>query len=537
MARKKAGAVATLKPDTVPAEPAAERTPGFLNIPERQGGVRVNEDTALTLSVLFACVKVLTEDIAKLPWNSFRKLEPRGREQDTGSDVDWVCDVQANPETPAFQWRETTVGHALTWGNGYSEIERTMTGKLAWLWQLTPDRVEPVRFRGRIIYDVANPREPNTVLEAEDVFHLRGLGFDGLVGYSPVRLAARLIGMGIAMEEFGTRFYGNDSTPGGLLKHPGKLSEPAQKNLLESWQRRHGGPTNRRTVAILEEGMDWQQTSIPPEDAQFVQSRQMTGPEICAIYRVPPHKVGILDRATFSNIENQSISYVGDGLMPWARRLEQESNIKFYGRNNRGKFFTKINLNALLRADTNARAQFYNQMADRGVFSINDILELEDRNPIGPDGDKRFVQLNMQLLEKAGEEPPEPAPTPPPPPAEEPPPAAPPAGEKAPGSDKMAALEAVCRPVLEDACGRVLKRERYQNGKGTPDDRRDYALKTLAPPARVMAEVYGTTPEMAEVALALFLNKHLATAAGGRDPDDANAAVMAGSFCEYLGRK
>lgn len=493
--------VEALAKQTAPTD-VGDGGPRFVFLPQRTSGVRVTEESAMTLGAVWACVRVIAESLASLPSPVMRKRPDGGRDVQYLNPIHWLLNTESNPETPAFQWKETLIAHALTWGNGYSEIEKDQAGRVVWSWQITPDRVEVVRYKGRILYDVANPREANTVLEADEMFHLRGLGFDGLVGYPVIRMASRAIGLGMAAEEAGSGFFGNDSTPGGILKHPGKLSDQARENIEKGWQKKHGGPGNRRTVAILEENMDWVATGLPPEDAQLVQQMQLTPSSICRWFRVPPHKIADLSRSTNNNIEHQSIEFVTDCLLPWARRLESEADVKFFGRTQRGTLFTRVNFNGLLRGDVSARGQFYKDMVDRAVFSVNDVLELEDRNPIGPDGDKRFVPLNMTTLEKAGEEPPPGAMAPP---AEEPPP------EKA----KMARLEVAGVEVLRDAVRRVLGRE-AANKHLAGDERtawavkqRAYSINAISPPARVLAELYASDAETAtRVAVNLFLDSH-----------------------------
>lgn len=372
----------------------------------RAAGIPVNEDTALTLSAVWACVRLITEAEASLPWHVFRRRPDGGRDSQDDNPIDWLLHVQANPEMSAFQFRETILAHALTWGNGYAEIERDGAGRPLWLWHITPERVQVRRDASQqLVYDISNAGQSDIItIPAADMFHLKGLGFDGLVGYSVIRLAARSIGLGMAADDHAARHFSSDASPSGILKHPQRLTDMARQNLAEDWQRRHGGQNRRRFIAILEEGMEWVPTSLPPEDSQLLESRQFTPTEIARWFRVPPHKIADLTRATFSNIEEQNIEFVVDTVMPWALRLEQEANIKLFGRKQQGVFYTKHNFNARLRGNTAARTTFFTAMLDRGVFSVNDVRELEDLNPIGPDGDKRFVQSNMQLLAQAGEE-------------------------------------------------------------------------------------------------------------------------------------
>ena len=511
--RKKDTLSPALAPTTQQSDPGQGRSTQVLLLPQRTAGVRVNEDTALTCAAVWACVRAISEDLAALPCHAYRKRADGGREVLDGNTVDWMLQTQANPETVAFCFRETLIAHALTWGNGYAEIERDAAGRPVWLWQLTPDRVCPERdSRGRLYYDVYNPGDANTALPAEDVLHVRGLGFDGLVGYSVIRMAARSIGAGIAASDSAASFFANDSTPGGILSHPARLSPEAAKNLRESWKRRHGGPLNRREVAVLEEGLTWNPTGLPPRDAQLIEAMQFTPAEICRWFRVPPHKIADLLRAPFSNIEEQEIAYVIDALVPWAVRVEQEVNAKLFRGSRLGAQFVKHNFAGRLRGNVTARSQFYTQLLDRGVFSINDVLELEDRNPVGPDGDKRFVQQNMQLLDKAGEEPP---------PGQVPAAPATPTAKPKPKAEGMALL-----PVLEDACKRVFRREEHRvndalkktdgNAEAllvwldsTEEDRRTYLIEALSPGVLALADLLGGTSTGAEVALGVFASSHL----------------------------
>jgi HK97 family phage portal protein len=441
--------------------------------------------------------------------------------------ADWLLHMQASPETPAFQFREAIIAHALTWGNGYAEIERDGAGRPVWLWLLTPDRVRPWRDpNGRVMYHVSNPVGAPTVLEAEDVFHLRGLGFDGLIGYSVIQLAARSISAGISLDQSTAELFLNDSTPGGVLEHPGKLSDQAAKRLLEDWEKRHQGPRNKRRTAILEEGMKWNQTGLPPGDTKLIEQRQFTPSDICRWFRVSPVKVQDLLRATFSNIEELAIWHVTDTLLPWARRLETEANIKLFGRTNRGKRFVKINLHALLRGNTQSQTDHVSKMLGNGVYDINEARDYLDKNPIGPDGEKRFVPVNMQTLERAGEAPPPGSPPGPPGPQPKPPEKEPqenPDDENPKGDDGYDDMRAVLRPVFEDAARRLLRAEceRAKSAlKGGVEGaaawldkvRVDHALyvrNQLRPGASALALSRRIEPGQIEPALAVVAERHL----------------------------
>lgn len=508
------------------------------------GGVKVTEETALTYSAVWACVRVISETLAMLPLGVYRRRPNGGRDPMPDHPVDWLLDTQANPETTAFQFRECMYAWMTTWGNGYAEIERDAADRPVWLWQLSPDRVNPDRTKnGRLVYDVYNPGEPNTVLDAADVFHLKGLGFDGLVGYSVIGFAARAIGTALGAEMRASTFFANDSTPGGMLKHPGKLSETAEKRLRETWQARHGGPYNRRTVAILEEGMDWADTGLPPKDEELLQSRQFSPLEICRFFRMQPHKIADLSRATFSNIEESNRDHVSDTLMPPGVRFEKEANIKLFGRTNRGSLYVRHNFNALLRGNVAARTAFYTAMLDRGVFDIDEVRELEEMNPLGPDGKKRFVPMNMQLLEKAGEEPPDPEPAPGEPPpdetGDEPAPTEPDA-EPTPGELARSRILAAQTLLAAEAIGRTFRRaeqralaaeKRFASEPSRYEpwledfahvDSRNYLDAAITPVVTATCELAGIDGGPARVVKHKFLDEFSRSLAGTlRKPTDA----------------
>lgn len=362
----------------------------------------VDHDTALTLSALFAAVRLISEDIAKLPWQAYRRTAENQRERVRNSRVEYLLDQRPNNEMTAFSFRETLVAWALTWGNGYAEIQRDAGNRPVALWPIGPDRVECKRDDNGIYYEVSNGSGPKSIIGPENIYHLHGLGYDGLTGYSVISYAARSVGLGMAADQFGASFFGNNAVLGGYLEHPGKLGETAYDR-LKDWVNQRKGPNEAFKPAILEEGMKWTQAGIPPEDAQFIEARKLTVNDMARWFRVPPHKIGDLERATFSNIEEQSISYVNDTLVSWVTRLEQEAQFKLIGPRSSADY-TKINLKGLLRGSSKDRAEFYREMRNMGVYSVNEIRALEDENSIGPDGDKRVMQMNMTTLEKIGED-------------------------------------------------------------------------------------------------------------------------------------
>jgi len=360
----------------------------------RQAGEWVTEQTALQISTVWACARVIAESIAALPWHCYERVpDRRGRTRRERRDdaVAWLLATQPNPEMNAYAFRETLALHALTWGNGYAEIERTADGRPAWLWLITPDRVTVERSAlGGIQYRVSNGGVQDSILAASDVFHLKGPSTDGMTGLSPIAQARRAMGLSLALERFGANFFANGAHPGAVLEHPGKLGEQAHKNLRDSIQAQISGE-NALKPFILEEGMKWSPMTIPPDAAQFLESRKFQVAEICRWYRVPPHMVGDLERATFSNIEHQQIEFVTHTLLPWARRLEAEADIKLYGAVNRGRVYTKLELAGLLRGDFKSRIEAYRSARH---LSLNDIRELEDLNPV-EGGDEYLDQINL----------------------------------------------------------------------------------------------------------------------------------------------
>lgn len=365
--------------------------------PPAASGVPVTHESALNLTVLYACVNVLSTDVASIPREVFRRLP--GDEREAAPDDVRYDLVHTTPdgEISAFAFHRTLMGHALNRGNGYSEIQRKGNGDPTALHLLDPATTHPERKDEKLIYRLANGR----TLPARDVLHIAGLGYDGLVGYSPIAMARQAIGLGLAAESFGATFFGNGSRPSGILKVPQKLSKDARDNLRLSWEDIHGGPYRSNRLAILEQGADWVKQSVDPEDAQFLATRQFQVLEICRIYRVPPNKVMDLSQSHLANLEQSNLDYLMFSLMPWLICIEQEYNLKLFTAVQRKTLFVEHNLNALLRADSMSRSTFYEKMRNMGVLSTNDILKRENMNPIPAEagGDRLFISTNLTPLD------------------------------------------------------------------------------------------------------------------------------------------
>jgi len=284
----------------------------------------VDERTAMQTTAVYACVRILAETVASLPLHVF-KYTADGSEKATQHPLYPILHDEPNPEMTTFIFRETLMTHLLLWGNAYAQIIRDGRGRVISLYPLMPNRIEVKRSdTGNLYYQYRRDTGEIVILSTDEVLHVPGLGFDGLIGYSPIAMAKNAIGMTLATEEFGASFYSNGARPGGILEHPGTVKDI--KRLRDSWDAAYQGVRNANRVAILEEGMKYTPIGIPPEAAQFLQTRKFQTEEICRIFRVPPHLVADLDKATFSNIEHQSISFVIHTIRPWLVRLEQGFN-------------------------------------------------------------------------------------------------------------------------------------------------------------------------------------------------------------------
>ncbi|MDP2610033.1 MULTISPECIES: phage portal protein [unclassified Oceanobacter] len=370
-------------------------------------GVPINRDSALTYSAVWACCELITKHLAMMPWRVMKRTG-KARSIATDHPADAILYRIANDETNSYEFRKSLVLSALLQGNGLSEIERNRFGEPVSFWGIDWDRVNPDRDnRGRLIYDIAETGQPNTVLKPSDVIHLRGgPSVDGISGLSVIQYAKECFSHGLAMEQFGSGFFGNGAMPGGVIEWKDEAVQPegwgstSARNMKKTWLNSHRGAKNHGGVEILEPGQTYKAIAISPENAQFLESRQFGIAEVCRWFGVPPHKVAELSRSTNNNIESQNIEYVTDTLSPWAVRLEQEVDFKLFGRDT--SHYNRINLGGLLRGDMAARQAFYQSMMDRGVYSIDEVRALEDLNPLDNDlGKLRMVQMNMATVEQA----------------------------------------------------------------------------------------------------------------------------------------
>ncbi len=364
-------------------------------------GVNVSESTALQYSAVWACVRVISETIASLPLFVYQRLPGGGKDKSSNHALYRLLHLKPNPEMTAFQYREVAMAHVLLWGNHYGQITRSLAGPINAIWPLDPFRVTPKRNQlGKLEYHYQPQIGEKRIFRADEILHIPGLGFNGIIGYSVISKARDSIGLGMGLEEFQNRFLVNDGSPGGVLEHPGKLGDVAHKNLKTSWTETHGGLANRGKPAILEEGMKWHEVGMPLKDAQFIESRKFQVIEICRWFNIAPYKIQDFERSTFSNVEQASIDYVIHTIRPWLVRVEQAYQVKLFSEMEQETFFAEHLIDGLLRGDIQSRYGAYAVGRNWGWLNADEIRERENMNPL-PDG-KGKIYLQPLNMSEAG---------------------------------------------------------------------------------------------------------------------------------------
>ena len=373
-------------------------------------GKQVTERSAMQMTAVYSCVRILSEAVAGLPLHLYRYKEGGGKEKAIDLPLYRLMHDEPNPEMSSFVFRETLMTHLLLWGNAYAQIIRNGKGEVIALYPLMPNKMRVDRDENGNLYyeyvhssDEADTMKNTTVrLTPYNVLHIPGLGFDGLVGYSPIAMAKNAIGMAIACEEYGAKFFANGAAPSGVLEHPGVIKDP--QKVREAWQSQFGGSQNANKIAVLEEGMKYTPISISPEQAQFLETRKFQINEIARIFRVPPHMVGDLEKSSFSNIEQQSLEFVKYTLDPWVMRWEQSLSRALFTEEEKKTLFFKFNVEGLLRGDYQSRMNGYATARQNGWMSANDIRELEnmDKIPAEQGGDLYLINGSMLPMQNAG---------------------------------------------------------------------------------------------------------------------------------------
>ncbi len=370
-------------------------------------GTHVNERTAMQMTAVYACVRVLAESVASLPLHLYRRGIAGNREKAEEHPLFFLLHDEPNPEMTSYVFRETLMTHLLLFGNAYAQILRNGKGEVLGLYPLMPNRMRVERDDGgRLFYryyrfdrEPPNQEQSHVILMPQDVLHIPGLSYDGLVGFSPIAACRNAVGAGLAAETYSGRFFANGAAPSGVLQHPGLIKNP--ERLRDSWNAAYGGAGNAGKVAILEEGMTFTPVSISPQDAQLLETRKFTVEEICRIFRVPPHLVQNLDRATFNNIEQMSIDFVMYSLMPWLVRWEQSMAKVLLSHDDKRKYEIRFNADGFLRGSHKERYEAYAVGINNGFLCPNDVRRLENMDVI-PDGDIFMVQGAMMPLDMVG---------------------------------------------------------------------------------------------------------------------------------------
>ena len=373
-------------------------------------GRPVTERSAMQMTAVYSCVRILAEAIAGLPLHVYRLKDGGGKEKAVDHSLYRLLHDEPNPEMTSFVFRETLMTHLLLWGNAFAQIVRNGLGEVIGLYPLQPNRMSVGRdldtkqlyYEYQTSWDEPAGEYKTIRLTPADVLHIPGLGFDGLVGYSPIAMARNAIGLAQATEDYGASFFANGAAPGGVLEHPGTIKDPSR--VRESWQQTFGGARNGNKVAVLEEGMKYTPISVSPEQAQFLETRKFQLNEIARIFRIPPHMIGDLEKSSFSNIEQQSLEFVKYTLDPWVIRWEQAITKTLLNPREKQQLFVKFNVEGLLRGDYQSRMEGYAVARQNGWMSANDIRELEnlDRIETADGGDLYLVNGNMLPLPMAG---------------------------------------------------------------------------------------------------------------------------------------
>lgn len=384
--------------ETSPENPQNREVTWFAG---RFAGIVVTPEIALQVATVWACIEIISKSVASQKWKVYESL-PKGDHEELYDDqVGYLLNCRPNPEMSAVSMREALLMAATAFGNCYAEIEWDRSNRPYAIWPLAPDRCDLVRTNGRLQLRVQNFDRPVTYLEYEDVLHVHGMGITGLVGSNVISQAAHSIALAIAAERFAEAYFGNNTQMGGVLTYPQKLDDDGFNRLKGELKETHGGPLRSFRPLIADQGATWTQIAADGEKSQMNESRAAQVVEICRWFGVPPHKVAELSRSTNNNIEHQGTEFVRDALKPWAVRFEQEVDYKLLDTRGRPRY-SRIDLDPLSQGDAVSRKDYYVGMRNIGAFSVNDILRMENKNTIGPEGDIRIVNGASTRLEDVG---------------------------------------------------------------------------------------------------------------------------------------
>jgi HK97 family phage portal protein len=467
----------SLENPQTPLSYPAELLLDIFNGGRTDAGLRVSELTALQVTTVWACVSLVSSAIGFLPFHIYEQTTSadgrRSKRLAPDHDLYDLVRYEPNPEMTSFTFRKTLQAHLLLWGNGYAEIERDAGNRIVALWPRNPYRTRPYRIgspmvlngeqfpAGALVYKttegteeqtevyLAAPQGPERTIAPADMIHLPGLSLDGRLGQSVIQTARQAVGLSLATEKYGAKYFGNGARPGGVIQHPGKLTPESREVLRRSWQEAQGGE-NAHRVAVLEQGMTWKEAANAPEEAQFLQTRQFQKHEIASIFSVPPHMIGDTEKQNRANTEQIGLEFVTYTLGPWLEAWQQEMKRKCFPKVGRtaNKFFVKFETRQLTMPDAEGLRNFITTVKQWGVGSTNDVRELLDWNPIDqPAADELWQPVNMQALG-----------------ASEPPAATGGGPQPTQGQASLGRLIKAYLPLFRDALGRFLRREERDSG-------------------------------------------------------------------------
>jgi len=369
-------------------------------------GVTINQQTALRIGAVFACVNAISQDMAKMPYFVFEDQDDKGSRKATEHPLYRILKSKPNPYMNSFVFRQLMQAWLLTWGNAFAEIERDGSGRVIALWPWRPDRVRMRVYKKKLYYLYMDPEGGEIPYSQDEVLHLRGLGDDGICGYSIISMHRESLGLCQASLEYRARFFANDARPGGVLEHPLTLSPPAHENLRKTINQQTSGD-NRRSFMILEEGMKWHDVGIPPNDAQYIEGWEAGKKEIAALFRVPPYKIGILEPGTVSHssVEQAALDYYTDCLLAWIILTEQTVDGTLLTPTEGLRYYTKLNADHILRADSLTRANVFQVQRRNGIINADEWRAKEEMNPL-PNGEGKtyIVEGNMTRLDQVGQQ-------------------------------------------------------------------------------------------------------------------------------------
>ena len=452
----------------------------------RHAGVTVTQEKALTLPAVWAACRLVAESVAMMNWGYYEEKADGSNTKLVRDPLHRVLKRQANPEMTAFTLKQVMVFHALMWGNAYVEIERTVGGEVAALWPMLPDRTTPIRQGRALVYEYNLGSGEKVYLPARDVLHVKGLSFDGIMGLDVLTFLARASAIGVAMDSFQAAFFANGTHVSGGLFHPKTISKDAAARLREEFEAIYRGPTNAFRMGVFEEGLEWKSFQITPEASQMIEAKKLTITDLARFFRIPPHKLADLERATFSNIEEQNLDFVTDTMQPWCTRIETEADAKLIPIQYPNRY-TKFDLKVLLRGRQKDRYEAYHIARLDGWMNADEIRALEEMPPL-PDGQGKvyLVPVNMQTIDRAINPPDPPAPAAAPPGKD-----APPGKEPPPDKKQAEALGPVIQQTWARICRRAVKRgealaklpegERVAKLRAAVDDQVAYTRTELLP--------------------------------------------------------